>query len=71
MEKELPKYVYLHNKRHGKITKSENIYEGSFKYKNTRYYCGTHSSIRAAQIAVDRKRLELGLDTVILKKKEE
>ncbi len=69
-EKEkLPKYISLCNKRHGKITNSENIYQGAFIYKNERYYCGMHPTIRAAQIAVDRKRLELGLDTIILKKK--
>lgn len=69
MEEKLPKYVFLKNKSHGKLITTGNIFQGLFTYKNTRYYCGMHSTVREAQIAVDTKRLELGLDTIILKKK--
>ena len=44
-------------------------YEGRFTHKNTLYHCGTHQTVRSAQIAVDRKRLELGLDALVLKPK--
>ena len=33
-------------------------YEGRFTHKNTLYHCGTHQTVRSAQIAVDRKRIE-------------
>lgn len=69
MKEKLPKYISEITKRNGKITTSEKIYQGVFIHKNTRYYCGLHPSIKAAQIAVDTRRAELGLDTVILKKK--
>ena len=62
----LPKYI-----RHNKTTMYGRLcskpYKGEFYHKNTYYYCGMFETVRQAQIAVDRKRLELGLDTVILK----
>lgn len=63
------KYITLMKNTRGKLlVEGDKCYRGQFKYKNTKYYCGTYATIREAQIAVDRKRLELGLDTIVLKK---
>ena len=63
------KYVYedTTNSNHGR--KRDKPFEGKFKYKNTAYRCGWYSTIKEAQIAVDIKRLSLGLDAALLKKK--
>lgn len=63
----LPKYVSLNGKFFGRESKLK--YVGKFFYKNTEYYCGCHKTIKEAQIAVDIKRCELGLEPVILKRK--
>lgn len=67
MKEKLPKYISLAPNSNGKPPKKP--YIGKFIWKNTLYHCGFHETIRAAQINVDKKRLELGLDTVILKRK--
>ena len=63
----LPKYIKVVSG----FCKQANVttYEGRFTHKNTVYHCGTHQTVRSAQIAVDRKRLELGLDALVLKPK--
>jgi len=64
MKEKLPKYIKLAPRKNDKKP-----YMGRFMYKNTPYNCGSHETIRAAQLAVDLKRAELGLSTEILKKK--
>ena len=63
----LPKYIKVTSG----FCKQDNIvtYEGRFTHKNTVYYCGIHKTVKSAQIAVDRKRLELGLEALVLKPK--
>lgn len=63
----LPKHIYLEPKHRGnKINKKP--YSGQFTYKNTLYYCGNFETIKEAQISVDKKRLSLGLEPLLLKK---
>ena len=63
----LPKYIKVVSG----FCKQANVttYEGRFTHKNTLYHCGTNQTVRSAQIAVDRKRLELGLEALVLKPK--
>ena len=63
----LPKYIKVVSCfcKRTKVT----TYEGRFTHKKTLYHCGTHQTVRNAQIAVDRKRLELGLEALVLKPK--
>lgn len=65
-EIKLPKYIRLAPNSHGKETIKK--YMGVFSYKNTLYSCGTHETIKQAQIAVDMKRIGLGLKPILLKK---
>lgn len=61
------KYVYKDetNSQHGK--KNKKPYIGTFKHKNIRYNCGKFETIKESQIAVDIKRLSLGLKPNFLK----
>lgn len=64
-----PKYIYTDFiSRYGKV--SIKPYRGQFVYKNTIYYCGNFETVREAQIAVDKKRLGLGLEPLILKSRK-
>ena len=65
-----PKYICAKFiSRYGKVNTKP--YEGKFTYQNTVYYCGSFETIREAQISVDKKRLSLGLDAVVLKFRKE
>jgi hypothetical protein len=44
-------------------------FHGKFNHKNVRYCCGTYKTIKEAQVAVDMKRLSLGLNAIVLKSK--
>jgi len=63
------KYVYEDDSNSNNGKKPEKPFVGKFIYKNTKYYCGFHRTVKEAQISVDMKRLSLGLDAVLLKKK--
>lgn len=64
---ELPKYITIQIKDiNSRLNKKP--YKGAFKHKNKIYYCGTFETIRQAQVSVDKKRIYLGLEPLVLKK---
>ena len=43
------KYITLMKNTRGKLlVEGDKCYRGQFKYKNTKYYCGTYATIREA-----------------------
>ncbi len=69
MSKEkLPKYVRHTTKKNRSGRTPQHPYQGNFTHQGTTYYCGSFDTIKETQIAVDIKRLDMGLKPNILKK---
>ena len=47
---------------------SSKPYNVQFVYKNTKYFCGCFASEKEARVALDKKRLGLGLEPLYLKR---
>ena len=60
------KNISYKQKIYGRV--SSKPYNAQFVYNNTTYYCGCYSTEREARVALDKKRLGLGLEPMYLKR---